>query len=857
MQDILMPANNETRQPSVGSSSRVFGRTKSTSAKSARRTIRPSVFAIKFVVALLVTLVGLPLAAPQLSLAPAMAQGGFKLPMSVRSLGIQNEDPATWSATYRVVPGTDEGVLEVEVVLSQGWHVFSTTQESGGPIPTSITIAAPKAVQLSGAFQPDHEPESAESDVFEGVTIEEFHDSVIWSAKIVLPPGYQGDIEVAVDGQTCSEAGSCTPVQESLVAKYTGEAKPVQTVADTATAKVTKLDLAKAKPYREPKNPVQWKAAASKSIAAGDRGVLQFNATLDPEYHVYTAAVDDANSSTNFIVTNKSGLKVGMPTTPTKIIVDNTLPTLPMKYHDGDVTWSLPVQVPAGTAAGEHKIEGFIVYQACTKSACYPPTALKFETVIVVGDGAAGSTVVSMKPAKRPVALDAADGNKWVDELDAAGNAPAAGNQSQSDASTSQAPPINPSTPDQVSAAESPPSPDSSGSNSKADSRIADSASAASAISSVVVKDSPEEIAEMAKLYNVDEKIRYLTLSDMDSNPIGSGGVSSSDTMTFWSALFGAFVGGIILNLMPCVFPVLGLKVMGFVKQAGNDPAKIRMHGIAFAGGLLVAMWVLAGIILTIKISLGTNINWGAQMSEPYFVCAMIVLLFLLGLNLAGVFEFGTSMTRVGGSIQGKEGYSSSFLSGVLTTLVATPCSGPFLGAAMSYTLAQPAGIAMILFTVFGLGIAVPYLLLCFFPALINRLPRPGAWMETFKVTMAFALFATVAFFMQAFGSQTGASGLSWLAMALVVIALAAYYYGNYSAPHVPDGKRWAFGYIMPLAIFSLGAWMCYGAANERSTAESSYHAGGLAWQDWNPGKVEQTLRRKKKTVWVDYTADW
>jgi thiol:disulfide interchange protein DsbD len=316
-------------------------------------------------------------------------------------------------------------------------------------------------------------------------------------------------------------------------------------------------------------------------------------------------------------------------------------------------------------------------------------------------------------------------------------------------------------------------------------------------------------------------------------------------------------VGGMILNLMPCVFPVLGLKVMGFVKQAGSDPRKIRLHGIAFAGGLVVSMWVLAGIILMVKLALGQDVNWGAQMGNPYFVCAMIVLLFVLGLNMSGVFEFGTSMTRVGGTLQGKQGYSSSFLSGVLTTLIATPCSGPFLGAAMSYTLAQTAITAMFLFTIFALGIATPYLLLCFFPALINRLPRPGAWMETFKVTMAFALFATVAFFMQAFGGQTGAAGLSWLAMALVVIGLAAYYYGTWSAPHVSKLKRLLFGYTMPALIAGLGIWMCYSAASQRNESAGAYSAGGLAWQDWNPGKVEYSLAKHDRPIWVDYTAHW
>ena len=224
---------------------------------------------------------------------------------------------------------------------------------------------------------------------------------------------------------------------------------------------------------------------------------------------------------------------------------------------------------------------------------------------------------------------------------------------------------------------------------------------------------------------------------------------------------------------------------------------------------------------------------------------------------MAGVFEIGTSMTRVGGGVQTK-GYAGSFFSGVLTTLIATPCSGPFLGAAMGYTLAQPAITAMFLFTVFAIGIAAPYLVLAFVPSLIKLLPRPGAWMETFKVSMAFLLFAAVAFFMKTFGGQTGVDGLSWLAMALVVLALAAYFYGKWSLPHVATTKRRLFGYAMPAVIAGVGVWMCYGAAGERSMVEFGGHdAGGLAWQEWNPGKIEYSLAKKKKVVWVDYTADW
>lgn len=354
----------------------------------------------------------------------------------------------------------------------------------------------------------------------------------------------------------------------------------------------------------------------------------------------------------------------------------------------------------------------------------------------------------------------------------------------------------------------------------------------------VTTVDSPEAIAEMAKLYDPSTKINFVTLGKQVET-------------TLWTALFGAFVGGILLNLMPCVFPVLGLKVMGFVEQAGNDSKKIRLHGLAFTAGLVAAMWVLAGIILFLKLSLGREVNWGQQMGNSYFVGAIIILLFVLGLNMAGVFEMGTSLTSAGQKIQ-KKGYSGSFFSGILTTLIATPCSGPFLGAAMSYTLAQPAGIALFLFTIFALGIAFPYLLLSFFPALINKLPRPGAWMETFKVTMSFALFATVAFFMKTFGAQTGVDGLGLLLMGLVILGLALYFFGRWTLPHLKASKRLWQGKVLPLAIAGGGLYLAVSAMRLEPPQTALAHG----WESWHPGKVEMS-RSKNRIVWVDYTADW
>ena len=358
---------------------------------------------------------------------------------------------------------------------------------------------------------------------------------------------------------------------------------------------------------------------------------------------------------------------------------------------------------------------------------------------------------------------------------------------------------------------------------------------------SAEIADTPEQLKKLAGLYNVNSKVNYVRLD-------GSTGNGS-----FMTALIGAFLGGMLLNLMPCVFPVLGLKVMGFVEQAGNDPKKIRLHGLAFAFGLIFSMWVLAGVILVIKAS-GSDVAWGQQMSNSYFIGGVVILLFVLGLNLVGVFEMGLFMTRVGGGGR-KEGYTGSFVSGIITTLVATPCSGPFLGAAMGYTLAQPPIIALFLFTIFGLGIAMPYLVMSFFPALIKLLPRPGEWMETFKKLMAFTLFAAAAFFAKAFAVLTGYDGMGLFLIALCVISLGLFFYGKYSPEYIKGSKRYVWGWLAPLLICGGGLWI-YTSAAKYEAPQLASKISEDGWRPWVPGRVEQQLAQKK-AVWVDYTADW
>lgn len=347
-----------------------------------------------------------------------------------------------------------------------------------------------------------------------------------------------------------------------------------------------------------------------------------------------------------------------------------------------------------------------------------------------------------------------------------------------------------------------------------------------------VIKASKEDREAGLALYDADARPEVVLL-----------GGEQEKQVTFISSLGLVFLGGLILNLMPCVFPVLGLKIMGFVSQAGEDEDKIKLHGLVFGLGLLITMWILAAFIISLKL------DWGQQLANPIFLGTMIIVFFLMGLNLYGVFEIGTSMTSVGGELQGKKGYSGSFFSGALTTLVATPCSGPFLGAVMAFALSQDNKVIQFaVFTVFGLGIASPYILLSFFPALIKKLPRPGAWMETFKQVMAFFVFATAVFFMKGYLKLVGDDHFNVFLFALCLIGLGVYIYGRYGNQSITKMKRYVTGFGLA-GLMTIG-----GIAWAYSTAKPP--EPGLAWNEWYPGIMEQS-RSKKRIIWVDYTADW
>ena len=303
-----------------------------------------------------------------------------------------------------------------------------------------------------------------------------------------------------------------------------------------------------------------------------------------------------------------------------------------------------------------------------------------------------------------------------------------------------------------------------------------------------------------------------------------------------------ALVGGLILNLMPCVFPVLGIKILGFVNQSGHDKKKVIAHGLVFALGVLLSFWTLAGVLAVLRAS-GQQLGWGFQLQDPRFVMALAAVMLVFAMNMSGVFEFGLAATAVGGELQMKSGFAGSFFTGVLATVVATPCSAPFLAPALGAALAVPVGESFAIFTAIALGLAAPYLLLSMFPQAVKLLPRPGAWMETFKQFMAFPLYATVGYLVWILAGQVNDEGLLNALLGLVLVALGVWVYGRWNAPGASAGRA-RFGVAGLVVLLAAGAWTGWP------------HTSEITWEPWSPEAVAK-LRAEGRIVYVDFTARW
>jgi len=320
-----------------------------------------------------------------------------------------------------------------------------------------------------------------------------------------------------------------------------------------------------------------------------------------------------------------------------------------------------------------------------------------------------------------------------------------------------------------------------------------------------------------------------------------------------------AFLGGVLLNIMPCVLPVLSLKLYSLVEQADVSQGERRMAGLAYTLGIVLSFWALAAVLIGLRSSLGLGLGWGFQFQYPPYVLALATVVFVFGLSLFGVFEvpaFGANKANEASQGEGAVGY---LLTGAFATLLATPCSAPFLGTGMGLAFSLPAWGILLAFTAAGLGLAAPFLLVAFVPALFQFLPRPGAWMESFKQLLGFTLMATTVWLVDVFMAQTGQEGGTGLLAFFVFVGLGAWVFGRWGGLG-RTGKQQATAFVVALVISGLGGrtfLVLEPAESVPVTSELSVELDFSEEVPWQAFSEERVAQLSGSTVFIDFTADW
>jgi len=310
--------------------------------------------------------------------------------------------------------------------------------------------------------------------------------------------------------------------------------------------------------------------------------------------------------------------------------------------------------------------------------------------------------------------------------------------------------------------------------------------------------------------------------------------------------LLFALIGGLLLNIMPCVFPILSLKALQIVQSSAQAPATVRSNGIAFTLGVLISFAIIAALLLLLRAS-GEAIGWGFQLQSPAFVLILTWLLFAMGLMFSGLWSFGESFMGLGQQLTTRRGTAGAFFTGVLAVIVATPCTAPFMGTALGYALSQSTGTALLIFIVLGIGMALPWLLISFWPGLSNWLPKPGAWMEITKQILAFPLYATAAWLLWVLSQQVDQASLLVAFMSLVLLSFLLWCWQKLRTTTHPIYK---VGLVL-LLILTLAATL----HQQHPPATTSNQIQGN-WQAYDPVRLNE-LRRNGQPVLVNFTAAW
>lgn len=350
---------------------------------------------------------------------------------------------------------------------------------------------------------------------------------------------------------------------------------------------------------------------------------------------------------------------------------------------------------------------------------------------------------------------------------------------------------------------------------------------------------------------NAVERPRLAALASPAAPPVALAANTKTDSLpaqSIWIPILFALLGGLLLNLMPCVFPILSIKALSVLQMAGERRRHVRNLGWAYTLGILVSFWALVGTLVVLRLG-GRHIGWGFQLQSPHFVFVLACILFVFGLNLLGVFEIYGSFVGVGDGLARRSGLTGAFFTGVLATVVATPCTAPFMGAAVGFALSQPPLVIFAIFTALGFGLALPYLLICYVPLLTRLLPKPGLWMETLKQVMAFFVFATTLWLAYVLSLQSSSTGLLLLMSAFVGLGFAAWLKARFA-------RATPMAIVLGLAVVTSASLSLAKAPLPAAPATTLQASDALVWEAYSPAKLA-AYRAQGKPVFVDFTAAW
>jgi len=768
--------------------------------------------------------------------------------------GGEEINPVAISAQWTAATSGHPALLMVTATIDSEWHIYSITQPKGGPLRTEIRLTPSDDYRLLGPFRPHPEPDShVDQVVWKGLTIEEHEGQVTWYVPIEIREGVSIDtltIVGEVRAQACKD--SCLPPSPLSFTAKRGqgvEIGPVEVfetppVERTGSAPSHSVPSHSARPVDPPENAGIYRAEGSVvtwfgwvdqgQASPGDQVVLHLRAQVPGGWHLFAFAPRDPQSGskpTLIAFSENKTFQFGQPRTSDPLL-EKKMPALPefglQRYHSGRATWTVPITIDRKARAGTYEIEGNVGYQACEGI-----DSELGSCELTKGMHFSATIEVGTPPDGAPIALALRESSYQV-------AAELAANQTTRHADPAVGP-TNLVIPDAV---------------------IPDTAPA-------------------------ESRTGAHSDSSYDLSKIVFG---ATDEKTLPGILFLAFIGGMVLNLMPCVLPVIGLKIMSFVEQAGQSRRQAMLLNLWYSLGILAVFWVLGGLAIF------AGLTWGGQFGNATFNILMISIVFAMALSLLGVWEIpipGFLGSGASQNLSQKEGPFGAFLKGVVTTILATPCTGPGMAIALGWAVRQPVATTLLTFTVLGIGMAFPYLLIGAFPKLVAWLPKPGGWMETFKQLMGFVLMGTVVWLMMSLHSAllipllvllTGIGIACWLvsrtpftatrgrrlrawgSAALVTTASALFaFYGLHDRVTLPRYETRLAQQANQLASSRASEVLAKiaeagSAASMRETIaqlQAELTLGdGKPWQSFSLARLGK-LTEKGQTVMVDFSAEW